>query len=181
MRSWLLGWPQVRRVGQDYWIPADQLQQEARRTRLQVLPVRSPEPEDPTAKEGAYAGDAIATSERTAAASTDESRVVLSGEATTLRATWSERLRTINLLEGFLHIPASARGVYPISAQEEGDMVVLEGKWFEDGSRLWLWLHRARNRLYGPALAEKLAWLEAGDILHYRMGIRCHRSTYGRP
>lgn len=165
VRSWLLGWSQVRRVGQDYWIPADQLPQEARHTRLQVLPVRALEPEDSAAKEEASAGDAVATSGRTSAVSTDESRVVFSGEATALRAAWLERLRTINLLEGFLHIPASARGVYPIPMQGEDDTVVLAGRWFEDGSRCWLWLDRARHRLYGPDLAEKLAWLEAGDML----------------
>jgi hypothetical protein len=166
VRSWLLGWPQVQRVGQDYWIPADQLPQETKHARLQVLPVRTPEPEDTIAKEGTSTREAVATSRRTSAVSTDASRVVLSGEVTAQRAAWSERLRTINLLEGFLHIPASARGVYPIPARGESDTVVLAGRWFEDGSRCWLWLDRARHRLYGPALAEKLAWLEAGDMLH---------------
>jgi len=131
-----------------------------------VLPVRTPELGDTIAKEGTSAGDTVTTSGRIVGASVDESRVVLSGEVTAQRAAWSERLRTINLLEGFLHVPASARGVYPISAQGEGDTVILAGRWFEDGSRCWLWLNRARHRLYGPALAEKLAWLEAGDILH---------------
>lgn len=39
VRAWLLSWPQVRRVGQDYWVPTDQLPQEVRHTRLQVLPL----------------------------------------------------------------------------------------------------------------------------------------------
>ena len=165
VRAWLLGWPQVKRVGQDYWVPTDQLPQETQRTRLQVLPVRTPEAEDITTKEETSAKDAVPTSRRIAAAGVDESRVVLSGEATAPRAAWSERLRTINLLEGFLHVPASARGVYPTPALGEGDTVVLSGMWFEDGSRCWLWLDRAKHRLYGPDIAEKLEWLEAGDIL----------------
>lgn len=165
VRAWLLGWSQVKRVGQDYWVPADQLPQETQRTRLQVLPVRTPEAEDITTKEGTSITDAVPASRRIAAASVDESRVVLSGEATAPRAAWSERLRTINLLEGFLHVPASARGVYPTPALGEGDTVVLSGMWFEDGSRCWLWLDRAKHRLYGPDIAEKLGWQEAGDIL----------------
>jgi len=44
--------------------------------------------------------------------------------------------------------------------------------------RGWLpvlaWLDRARHWLYGPVLAEKLAWLETGDII-YREGTGCHR------
>lgn len=166
VRSWLLGWSQVKRVGQDYWVPTDQLPQETQRTRLQVLPVRTPEPEDTTTKEGTSAKDAVPTTRRIAAANIDESRVVLSGEATAPHATWSERLRTINLLEGFLHVPASARGIYPAPAPGEGDTVVLVGMWFEDGTRCWFWLDRAKHRLYGLDLAEKLTWLEAGDILH---------------
>jgi hypothetical protein len=44
--------------------------------------------------------------------------------------------------------------------------VVLSGRWFDTGERLWLWLDRAHNRLFGIELAHQLAWCEAGDLLH---------------
>ena len=39
VRAWLLGCPEVARVGQDYWLPIAALPQEPEQTRLQVLPV----------------------------------------------------------------------------------------------------------------------------------------------
>jgi hypothetical protein len=41
----------------------------------------------------------------------------------------------------------------------------LRGLWYDDDERLWLWLDRAQDRLYGPDLTRKLEWLEAGDLL----------------
>src|SRR6266851_490506 len=38
-RAWLLAWPGVARVGQDYWVPVVAVPKEPGRTRLQVLPV----------------------------------------------------------------------------------------------------------------------------------------------
>jgi hypothetical protein len=40
IRAWLLSTEQFRRVGEDYWIPAELLPPEIKRTRLQVLPIR---------------------------------------------------------------------------------------------------------------------------------------------
>ena len=39
VRAWLLSWPEVARVGQDYWVPVVAVPRAPRRTRLQVLPV----------------------------------------------------------------------------------------------------------------------------------------------
>jgi hypothetical protein len=39
VRAWLLGWPQIVRVGADYWVPAEQVPTGPARTRLRVLPV----------------------------------------------------------------------------------------------------------------------------------------------
>jgi hypothetical protein len=39
VRAWLLTWPQVVRVGADYWVPAEQVPRGPSRTRLHVLPV----------------------------------------------------------------------------------------------------------------------------------------------
>lgn len=165
VRSWLLGWPQVTRVGQDYWVLADQIPQETSRTRLQVMPMRTSSVEETNAADGTPAAYPVPLDKREAASKEDESQVVLSGEATAMHATWSVRLRTVNLLEGFLHIPKSARGAYPLTAPGESSTVTLRGVWFEDNMHCWLWLDRARHRLYGPDLADKLAWLDAGDIV----------------
>jgi len=167
VRSWLLCWPQVRRVGQDYWLPADQLPQEAKRTRLQVMPVIMPPSQATGSREEANSEAASSTppSKQAIPTKTDESQVILSGEATATRATWSVHLRTVHLIEGFLHVPSSARGVYPSPVPGEESKVVVRGLWFEDGTRFWLWLDRSNNRLYGPALADRLAWLETGDIV----------------
>ncbi len=163
VRAWLLGRPQVTRVGQDYWMPADHLPQNTRRTRLQVMPVRTPG--NAAAEDRATPEDFDPSSGRAALSKGDENQVVLGGAATAPQATWPVKLRTINLLEGFLHVPSSARGVYPPPAPGESNMVVLRGIWFEDSAHCWLWLDREKHRLYGPDLAEKLAWLEAGDIV----------------
>src|SRR5256885_13356194 len=37
--AWLLAWPEVARVGQDYWVPVVAVPKAPERTRLQVLPV----------------------------------------------------------------------------------------------------------------------------------------------
>lgn len=163
VRSWLLGGPQVMRVGQDYWMPADHLPEDTRRTRLQVMPVRMPGKTAPN--DGATHKTSIQSPASEALPKSDESQVLLGGGATAPQATWSVKLRTIHLLEGFLHVPSSARGVYPPPVPGESSTVTLRSVWFEDNTHLWLWLDREKHRLYGPSLAEKLAWLEAGDIL----------------
>ncbi|HZU01851.1 MAG TPA: hypothetical protein VFA10_19425 [Ktedonobacteraceae bacterium] len=165
VRAWLLTWSQVRRVGLDYWSPLDQLPQAVQRTRLQVLPVRVPASQ-PREEKAESAPIAPSTSEKTAVASqTDESQIALKGEVAVDRASWTVRLRTVNLLEGFLHIPTLVRNVYPLSAPGEEHTTVLRGMWHEDGTRFWLWLNRRKNQLYGPELADRLMWLEAGTIL----------------
>jgi hypothetical protein len=47
----------------------------------------------------------------------------------------------------------------------EGDREALRGLWYDSDERIWLWLDRGQDRLYGPDLAQKLEWLEAGDLL----------------
>ncbi len=165
VRSWLLNWPQVLRVGQDYWLPAEQLPQEIKRTRLQVMPVRVLPLQTTEAESLSEAQRLPQSPEQALSLKGDESQVILSGDATAARATWSVSLRTVNLIEGFLHVPASARNVYPPPAIGEEQSIVLRGLWFADNTHFWLWLDRAKNQLYGPALADQLAWLEAGDRL----------------
>ncbi|HEU5377419.1 MAG TPA: hypothetical protein VFV38_18510 [Ktedonobacteraceae bacterium] len=166
VRAWLLNWPQVKRVGQDYWMPTEHVPTEVQRTRLQVHPLRIAEP--PSGTEEAITTPLKQPSLATKPAPSpeaDESQVVLRGEVRTDRASWMVRLRTVNLLEGFLHIPSTVRGAYPPPVPGEEQKTVLRGMWHEDGIRFWLWLDRTNNHLYGPALADRLMWLEAGTVL----------------
>ncbi len=165
VRSWLLSFSHVKRVGQDYWVPADQVPREVQRTRLQVLPVRGPTRDNAAEAMSVPFDSVVPRKQVVPPLKTVESQVMLSGEATAPRVTWTVHLRTINLLEGFLHIPAAARGAYPPPAVGEEHTVVLPGVWYEDGTHFWLWLDRTKHQLYGPALAEHLAWLETGDLL----------------
>lgn len=166
VRAWLLSWPQVKRVGQDYWIPAEHVPSDVERTRLQVHPLRvaAPSPGTTGAAPTPLRSPSVSTQPATAP-ETDESQVVLRGEGTINRASWAVRLRTVNLLEGFLHIPAVVRGTYPPPVPGEEQKSVLRGMWHEDGTRFWLWLDRTKNYLYGPALADRLMWLDAGAVL----------------
>jgi hypothetical protein len=81
------------------------------------------------------------------------------------RVSWMFPLRTIHLPEGFLPVPAAARSAYPPRGVGEGDLEALRGLWYDSDERIWLWLDRGQDRLYGPELAQKLEWLEAGDLL----------------
>lgn len=166
VRAWLLNWPAVKRVGQDYWLPAEQIPAEVQRTRLQVHPLRTVGPCSETAE--------ATTTPRTLpspltvpalSSEADERQIVLRGEVVTDRASWTTRLRTVNLLEGFLHIPKAAREIYPPPAPGEECTTALCSLWHEKGTRFWLWLNRTHHYLYGPALAERLAWLAAGTVL----------------
>lgn len=167
VRAWLLCWEQVKRVGQDYWIPADRVPTEVQRTRLQVHPLRMREPfsgrED--AAPTPLKRSSVAATVPANAPEADERQVALQGEVVTERARWTVRLRTIHLLEGFLPVPGAVRGAYPPPGPGEEQKTVLRGMWHEDGTRFWLWLDRTNHHLYGPALADRLMWLEAGTVL----------------
>ncbi|HEY7066572.1 MAG TPA: hypothetical protein VII06_34180 [Chloroflexota bacterium] len=88
------------------------------------------------------------------------------GEPAASAASWVVPLRTVHLVEGFLPVPKSARMIYPVRGPGEGDSTALRGIWFSTGDKVWLWLNRYNDRLYDPALADRLAWSEAGDLLH---------------
>jgi hypothetical protein len=86
---------------------------------------------------------------------------------------WTTALRTVNLLEGFLPIPAAARAAYPPAPRDGGRWEVLRGQWFETGEPLWIWLDRERDLLCGPELAERLAWREAGERFEITWAAEC--------
>jgi len=164
VRTWLLGWPEVTRVGQDYWIPSNSIPKEPEHTRLQVLPVAGvPSPDEknavisPTNEAG--------STRRETPPTIDNSPIPQSREAMANQVSWTYALRTIHLLEGFIPVPATARSAYPPRGVNEGEREVLRGLWYDNDERLWLWLDRAQDRLYGPDLTRKLEWLEAGDLL----------------
>jgi len=169
VRAWLLRWPAVVRVGQDYWMLADALPQEIQRTRLGVLPVYVPRGQEATTwTDGTgeeYVSPTIQRTLREHSGNTGENSVLVRGEATAMRATWSLRLRTAHLLEGFLPIPARARIASPLPVPGEQIQTLLRGVWFDDNTHFWLWLNRVKQHFHGPMLADKLAWQAAGDIV----------------
>ncbi len=166
VRSWLLGWSEVTRVGQDYWMPNDQIPIEPQRTRLQVLPVSSTSNLVEASDAEIITGSLPGLLERESAPTTSKNPEILSKAGITHPESWTYPLHTIHLLEGFLPVPPKVRSAYPPRAVGEGDREVLRGLWYNDDESLWLWLDRAQDRLYGPDLAHKLAWLDAGDVLH---------------
>jgi hypothetical protein len=168
VRAWLLLWEQVVRVGLDYWLPADLVQQAVEQTRLQVIPLRGGNKEPLTGPGVLSAGASVDSSSSTKKSSTPgirEGEVLSAGDATTPRYTWTVCLRTINLMKGFLHVPAAARGAYTPPAPGVSERVILRAMWFEDGTLFWLWLDRGKDQLYGVDLQHKLEWLSAGTLL----------------
>ena len=165
VRTWLPGWPEVARVGQDYWIPADSVPKGPKHTRLQVLPVASASFRVESVDAEPSTISRPGSPERETALTIDNSPIPQGRETMANQVSWTYPLRTVHLFEGFLPVPAPARSAYPPREIGEGDREVLRRLWFDDDERLWLWLDRNQDRLYGPDLARKLEWLEAGDLL----------------
>lgn len=162
MRRWLRSWPAVARVGRDYWLPADALPTGPARTRLSVVRVIGSQP-SPDGSEG----ERERVTASAGVTNVDSRADSIPSELTTPRlgasTHWITVLRTVNLLEGFLPVPAAARTAYPPAPRGGGRWEVLRGQWFETGESLWVWLDRERHLLCGPDLAERLAWREAGE------------------
>ena len=165
VRAWLLAWPEVARVGQDYWVPVVSVPKAPGRTRLQVLPVGSAASTGNEGNEERDIPQGLDSPGQESAPRLDNSPIPQGREAMANRVSWTFPLRTIHLLEGFLPVPAAARSAYPPRGVGEGDREVVRGLWYDSDERLWLWLDRHQDRLYGPDLAQKLEWLEAGDLL----------------
>jgi hypothetical protein len=165
VRAWLLGWSEVSRVGQDYWMPNDQIPEGPQHTRLQVLPVASGSMPMETSDTITVLSSQLDSPEHKTAPTMSKTPLIPGKAVIATTESWTYPLRTIHLLEGFVPVPPQVRSAYPPRAVGEGDREVLRGLWYDDDESLWLWLDRVQDRLYGPDLAQKLAWLEAGDVL----------------
>lgn len=162
VRSWLCGFPAVTRVGADYWVPADSVPEAPRRRALTVVPLRHPE--RALARAGQEHDHAPQAQGGLEALSDDDALIPLLDVGASVASTSSTvTLRTINVIEGFLPVTARVRWMYPARPADSGPIEVLRGKWFDTGDDLWLWLDRADNRLYGPDLADQLAWCSPGE------------------
>ena len=166
VRAWLLGWSEVTRVGQDYWMPNDHIPEGPQRTRLQVLPVSSGSMPMETSDTVTVLSGPSDSPEHKAVPTLHKTPLIQGKAVIATTESWTYPLRTIHLLEGFVPVPPQVRSAYPPRAVGEGDREVLRGLWYDDDESLWLWLDRVQDRLYGPDLAQKLAWLEAGDVLN---------------
>jgi hypothetical protein len=166
VRTWLIGWSEVSRVGQDFWIPNDQIPPGPQRRRLQVLPVGSGSMPMETSDTITVPSSPSDLPEHKTAPTMSKTPLIPGKAVIATIESWRYPLRTIHLLEGFVPVPPQVRSAYPPRAVGEGDREVLRGLWYNDDESLWLWLDRVQDRSYGPDLAQKLAWLEAGDVLH---------------
>jgi hypothetical protein len=173
VRAWLNRWSRVSRVGQDAWIPADAVPAAPTRSHLQVLPVSSSPDSTASDSESLEAEDTEAkiilneaSSPELPHASLAENNLVNQANSVNPRPVrWSQPLRTLHVLEGFIPVPPQARSMYPPRAIGESEKQALRGLWFDSDQQMWLWLDRRQDRLYGPDLANQLEWLEAGDLL----------------
>lgn len=170
VRTWLSGWSEVQRVGQDYWLPANAVPHTPIHSRLQVLPLatlpnQDEEAEPATEEAEMSAVDAPAPANRSSAPALNKNQMLQSSTVIAQSVSWTQPLRTLHLLEGFLPVPSTARSAYPPRIVGEGEKQVLRGLWFDSDEQLWLWLDRTQDRLYGPELAHQLEWREAGDLL----------------
>ncbi len=151
VQAWLASWDGIRRVGYDYWALAHTVPEHARPSRFRVLAIGRDsqdvevvyveQPEPPVA------------------------RIETEGPNAKQVAAWTVPLRTTHINEGVLRVPKAVRSIYPSRRPGEGDVTALRGRWYADNDRLWVWLDRSANLLYGADLADKLAWCEAGDLL----------------
>jgi hypothetical protein len=157
LRAWLLTSEQFRRVGSDYWIPVEQLPPEIQRSRLQVLPIRTAEP-DTLVDEAHFARLMSGEQGRSQLGE----QMLFGGSATKTQVTWTTTLLSVHLIEGFLPIPKAVRGIYPPVTPGEEQTSVLKGLWHDDATELWIWLDRLHHRLYGPDLLDKIGFLSAG-------------------
>ncbi len=168
VRNWLRAWEAVARVGRDYWVPADAIPAAPARTRLAVIRVLGgePLPREEGRRDERATGDSGGESANTIPA---ELTTVLSGASTR----WTTALRTVNLLEGFLTVPAAVRSAYPPAPRGGGRWEVMRGRWFETGEQFWVWLDWEKHLLCGPELAERLAWREAGERFEITWAAEC--------
>jgi hypothetical protein len=167
IRAWLLSTEQFRRVGEDYWIPAELLPPEVKRTRLQVLPIRvSAEEARQHMSEGGQNVEAMhGERER------KREQITFRGTATRAQVIWIATLRSIHLNEGFIPIPKAMRGIYPPLLPGEEHISVLRGLWYDDADEIWIWLDRIHHRLYGPDLLDKIGFFSAGIKLRIEWNV----------
>jgi hypothetical protein len=160
VRAWLRSWSAVARVGWDYWVPAEVIPSGPARTRLAVIRVRAGEPLPPNGgeqEEGAAPPTRVEYTDSNAIPT--EPTSAPPGHTTQ----WTTTLRTVNLLEGFITVPAEVQSAYPPTPRGGGRWEVIRGQWFETGEPLWVWLDRERSLLCGPDLVDRLGWREAGE------------------
>jgi hypothetical protein len=143
---------------------ADALPQGPAQTRLSALPIRTPSEASPDAP--AVSATPQAPDQREEIPQDPPDLVPLVATPKTGRlVSWVVALRTVHLTQGFLPVPAAARGAAPPRPREAGRWEALRGTWFETGASLWVWLDRDGERLCGPDLADVLMWCEAGQKL----------------
>lgn len=84
--------------------------------------------------------------------------------------TWKVALRTLHLNNGYIPVPPEViSGIRRWIGM--GDVIYVQGIWFEDAARFDLWLDVNNGRLYGDGLADRIGLLDAGSILKARWDV----------
>jgi hypothetical protein len=169
VQRWLLHWDAVVRVGTDYWLPVEHLPVAPTRAALRVRPIGGDSGIDQHTDHsdtdlGTHPVDMVPGGQTAAPRSTPKWHMPDDSLHNRQRV-WTVALRTVYLVEGFLPVPPPVRSAYPPRAAGAGSLAVLSGVWFATDDRFWVWLDREHDRLYGPVLADHLAWCEAGEKL----------------
>lgn len=175
LAQWLEHREEWSKVGSDIWFPQQLLPSPAQNRRYAVYPVGAePSVSSLTLLDSSERDEQESTDRVNQAASDDKQRDGSQPMPSGLR--WKVTLLTLHLNEGYLPIPPQARTLYPHEKRLEGPCA-FSGIWFFDESAMTVWLDRTSHRLYGPDIAEQLAFLDAGtivEVLWSNAGITLH-------
>lgn len=163
LTQWLRQRDEWVKVGSDLWFPKQFLPSPAKKRHYAVLSAN-------TEKGGRRVSVLQTVEANEQEASEVEDQRLVQGIYTqniqqlTSLTKWKVTLLTLHLNEGYVPIPPRARASYP-PEQKQNELSVLSGIWFEDNSKMTVWLDTANHRLYGPDITDQLAFLDAGTIL----------------
>lgn len=161
LTHWLQHQNEWVRVGIDTWLPAKKMPILPVRHRYAVLP---PSPSSNNERNILLRPITYQTVDRNMSQENEQGTIEETVQEGQLKVWWHVLLKTVHINEGILPVPPQARSLYP-HAPKLADVVALPGLWFDDGSKITLWLDRKQHRLFGPDLEEQFTFIEAGTRL----------------
>ncbi|GHO61273.1 hypothetical protein KSC_001650 [Ktedonobacter sp. SOSP1-52] len=163
LTQWLRQRDEWVKVGRDLWFPQQLLPPPVPNHHYAVLSVNTNK-----SGQGSSFLEPVETSDQIASETknqeiSDEKQLLTSQQGPTGNR-WRITLLTLHLNEGYIPVPSQVRSFYP-HKQNRDNIVILSGIWFSDASEMTIWLDMTHHRLYGPDIADQLAFLDAGTIL----------------